>query len=86
MDFTTPQLDVVPIVHEDEVFSTLAVHAALENLRVFGSYAELGFMKPEGVVVFHHASRQMFKATLVGDEAPKSKFAGVPSARIGVAP
>jgi hypothetical protein len=66
-DFTTPQLDVVPIVSEVEVFSTLAVHAALENLRTFGSFAELGFMQPEGVVIFHHASRQMFKVTLEND-------------------
>jgi hypothetical protein len=83
--FTTPNLMVVPIVHEDEVFSTLAVHAALENLRVFGSYAALGFMKPEGVVIFHHASRQMFKATIENDEAPKGKVAKVPAARIGLA-
>jgi hypothetical protein len=44
---------------------------ALEDLRLFGSRAEPGFMKPEGIVVFMHASRTMHKVTLEGDEQPK---------------
>jgi len=46
---------------------------ALELLRTRGSQAASGFMKPEGVVVFHTASGMLFKVTLEKDEAPKGK-------------
>ena len=41
------------------------------NLRTSGSRAAPGFMKPEGVVIYHEAARQMFKMTIEGDEAGK---------------
>lgn len=28
-------------------------------------------MKPEGIVIFHTAARQMFKVTIENDESPK---------------
>jgi hypothetical protein len=37
-----------------------------------GSQAARGFMRPEGVVIFHVASGQLFKKTIEGDEQPKS--------------
>lgn len=46
---------------------------ALSWLRANGSAAAPGFMRPEGVVVFHSASSQLFKVTLEKDEAPKGK-------------
>ena len=49
------------------------VSDALESLRRFGSRAAEGFMNPEGVVIYHTASRQMFKKTLEKDEEYKSK-------------
>ncbi len=48
-----------------------AVSHAMHRLRFEGSVAAPGFMKPEGVVVFHAASGQLFKVTLEKDEAPK---------------
>jgi len=48
-----------------------AVAIAVESLREKGSRAAPGFMKPEGVVVFHTHSRQMFKVTLEKDEEHK---------------
>jgi len=45
--------------------------AALEYLRVDGSQAVPGFMKPEGIVIWHKASGTLLKATLEGDEKPK---------------
>lgn len=46
---------------------------ALEQLRTRGSVAAPGFMKPEGVVVFHTASQQLFKVTLENDDERKGK-------------
>jgi hypothetical protein len=40
----------------------------ISQLHVHGSVAAPGFMEPEGIVVFHKASGQMFKATVVKDE------------------
>ena len=48
-----------------------AVENALTILRVGGSVAAPGFMKPEGVVAYHTASGMLFKVTLEKDEAPK---------------
>jgi hypothetical protein len=49
-----------------------APNFALDFLRRCGSQAASGFMKPEGIVIFHRASGTLLKATLVGDEKPKS--------------
>ena len=45
----------------------------LDNLLNCGSVAAPGFMKPEGVVLFHTAASQLFKVTLEKDEEPKGK-------------
>lgn len=52
-----------------------SVAAALRCLRDTGSAAAPGFMRPEGIVVFHTASSQLFKVTLEKDEAPKGQGA-----------
>lgn len=46
--------------------------AALATLRESGSVVAPGFMRPEGIVLFHAASGQLFKVTLENDETPKS--------------
>lgn len=38
-----------------------------------GSRAAPGFMKPEGIVIYHTASGALYKRTIEGDESPKSK-------------
>lgn len=63
---------LVPVLYEGP-FSTLSVERCVEELRASGSKAVPGFMKPEGVVVFHHAANFAFKVTLEKDEEPKSK-------------
>lgn len=50
-----------------------ATETALSLLRSAGSLAAPGFMNPEGIVIFHTAASALFKVTLEGDEAPKSK-------------
>ncbi len=42
-------------------------------LRAGGSLAAPGFMKPEGIVVYHTAGNCLFKVTLENDEKPKGK-------------
>jgi hypothetical protein len=53
---------VVPVLHNGE-FSTDAVESAMDVLRRLGSVAVPLFMNPEGVVVYHSASRASFKKT-----------------------
>lgn len=47
----------------------------LETLRTNGSYAVPGFMNPEGIIVYHAASRTYYKVTLEKDDEPKGKAA-----------
>lgn len=53
-------------------YSDTAVDGVMELLRRKGSVAAPGFMNPEGIVVYHTASQQMYKKTLEKDEVPKS--------------
>ena len=71
---------VVPVLYEG-LFTTSLVEQALNLLRDEGSFAAPGFMKPEGVIVFHKAANSMFKKTLVKDE----EYKGKPQAPIAVA-
>jgi hypothetical protein len=66
-----PGLGVVPVLHEG-VFDLNDVRVLLDHLREHGSQAAPGFMNPEGVIVLHPASNYLFKATIHGDDQPKS--------------
>lgn len=66
-----PQLYRVPIL-ERTVFSTEIAKEWIETLREYGSVASPGFMKPEGVVVFHTASGTPYKTFLENDLIHKS--------------
>lgn len=62
--------EVVPVLSTG-TFDTKAINDTLRAMRCFGSKAVLGFMNPEGIVIYHKASGQLFKKTIVGDEKPK---------------
>ena len=66
---------VVPILYKG-LFSTGAVEDCLARLRTEGSIAAPGFMKPEGVVIWHTAARINFKVTLERDSEPKNQVSG----------
>jgi hypothetical protein len=68
-----PCCSVVPVLLRGP-FDTRLIKAVLDDLEAFGSSAAHGFANPEGVVIFHDASRQLFKVTLLNDEQPKSKI------------
>jgi len=65
---------VVPIVAVG-IGVDAVVGRALDALRHGGSFAAPGFMKPEGVVIFHTHARSLFKVTLERDEEHKSQRA-----------
>lgn len=71
---TSGRLGVVPTLHVGP-FSTNAVRRQLDHLDQTGSAAAPGFMRPEGVVVYHTAARQVFKALLENDDKPKGEAA-----------
>ena len=63
---------VVPVLYTG-VFDTTMISVALKELAEKGSVAAPGFMKPEGIVVWHEAARVLFKKTLEKDEQPKGR-------------
>lgn len=62
---------VVPLLYRGDVDMNGAVAECMQRLREEGSIASPGFHDPEGIVVLHLASKQLFKKTLVGDSQPK---------------
>lgn len=65
--------DVVPVLwrgNMDEVYA--GIQATMSVLEVMGSQCSPGFMRPEGIVIFHVQSGYLFKKTLEKDESPKS--------------
>ena len=63
----------VPVLYRG-MFDTETIKNVLTSLEYNGSYAEPGFMQPEGVVIFHAASGQLFKKTILNDEKPKGSL------------
>ena len=66
-------VSLVPVLYEgpndqDEIEDCLAL------LKEGGSVAAPGFMRPEGIIVFHTAGNVGFKKTLDKDEMPKSAY------------
>jgi hypothetical protein len=67
----TPGLGVVPVLYEGPI-TDFPVGDLLRDLRENGSRAVPGFMKPEGLVVYHtHARRVIGKVTLDNQDAGK---------------
>lgn len=63
---------LVPVLWRG-MFDTVRVETVLYDLRYYGSSAASGFMKPEGVVVYHIAGNVGFKKTLEKDDEYKGK-------------
>jgi hypothetical protein len=62
--------DVVPTLYRG-LFDTNSIATALTVLKNKGSYAAPGFLKPEGLVIYHVHSGQLFKRTIENDDVPK---------------
>lgn len=63
-------VSVVPVLGQG-MLNAGVIEAAVERLRTEGSAAAPGYRNPEGVIVFHTASRQLYKVLLENDEGHK---------------
>jgi RNA ligase len=61
---------VVPVLWRD-TFDVASINGIMQELGLCGSYAAPGFMKPEGIVIWHEAARVAFKKTFEHDEQGK---------------
>lgn len=71
-DVAEPFVSIVPILYTGP-FDTLNIKSQITELSLLGSVAAPGFMKPEGVVIYHKASGQLFKVTVEKDEKHKGE-------------
>jgi hypothetical protein len=62
---------LVPVLYQGP-FDTQTIQEVVDYLAQRGSHAAPGFMQPEGVVIFHIASGQLFKKTILNDEKRKN--------------
>jgi hypothetical protein len=62
--------DVVPVIWSGD-FGSLNVGSIMDKLAATGSVASPGFMKPEGIVIFHTAGLVGFKKTFDRDATGK---------------
>jgi len=62
--------DVVPTLWMGD-FDTNRIKTVLNELKLNGSVASPGYMFPEGIVIYHTASRTCFKVTVEHDDKPK---------------
>lgn len=65
-----PGLGVVPVLFKG-VFSEDSILWTLDSLQMQGS-AAADFPKPEGIVIYHTQSGQVYKVLIENDEVPKS--------------
>ena len=63
-------VSVVPIIEKGE-FTTELIDRALEKLKSGGSLVSPGFMRPEGIVIYHTRSGQLYKKLIEGDDKAK---------------
>lgn len=66
-----PCIGLVPVLIKG-VFDTRIIDWKLDELATKGSVAAPGFMKPEGIVVYHVAGNVGFKRTIEKDDQPKN--------------
>ena len=69
-DVLPPCVGLVPVLWRG-LFDNLDLAAIFQGLKNNGSRAAPGFMRPEGVVIFHIAGNVGFKKTLEKDSEPK---------------
>lgn len=63
---------VVPILYQG-LFDTWCIDDTINRLQDSGSKARPGFMKPEGVIVWHAATKTYFKRLIEDDEISKTE-------------
>ena len=71
-EFCPDCCEVVPVLYEG-LFDTNIIDHYITGLKINGSDVVPGFMNPEGIVIYHTASGQLFKKTIKDDEKPKGQ-------------
>lgn len=71
-DVLPPCVGLVPVLWRGQ-FDDLLANRINNQLALYGSVAAPGFMRPEGIVVFHVAGNVGFKKTIERDGEPKSR-------------
>ena len=71
-EYGLDNVSTVPVLYRG-LFDTDVINDLVYNLTIMGSVAAPGFMKPEGVIVWHDAAQQMFKVTCEKDDKPKGQ-------------
>jgi hypothetical protein len=61
---------VVPVMWMSD-FNTNKINGCMDLLKDKGSFAAPGYMKPEGIIIFHTQNGVLFKKTFEGDEKGK---------------
>lgn len=61
---------VVPVLYVG-IFDTNKIIEVIHGLHCTGSVAVKGFMKPEGIVIYHTVANRYFKKTIENDDKPK---------------
>lgn len=64
--------NIVPVLYQGP-FDMDAINYELEHLKENGSVAAPGFMKPEGVIIYHTHGNTFFKKTIEKDHEWKGK-------------
>lgn len=62
---------IVPVLYIGD-FDTRMIAHTMELMAENGSAAALGFMKPEGIVIYHKQANVLFKKTFENDDKGKS--------------
>lgn len=73
VEFNTPGLTTVPTLYKG-VFDESRIKWSLDVLRSEGSLISPGFMRPEGVCIYHSQSNQVFKVLLEKDHLHKGQL------------
>jgi RNA ligase len=63
---------VVPVIDKG-LMSCELINRSIELLRTHGSLACPGYMKPEGIVIYHSRSQQLYKKLLENDHEAKGE-------------
>lgn len=63
-------VSTVPVIWRGQ-FHDLDAEALIDDLKLYGSQAAKGFMKPEGIIIYHIAGNVSFKKTVEKDHQPK---------------
>lgn len=64
--------EVVPVIYRG-MMDLMWIGMALSHLEENGSIVSRGFLRPEGIIIYHTAANQMFKITFENDDAGKNK-------------